>query len=128
MARLLLVEDDPQVRTMLFETLTQEGHEVVEAVNGREALKLYRAAPADLVITDIIMPEQDGVETIHSLRRDFPDARIIAISGGSANVRGDYLLGTADALGALRTFKKPVDIGLLLDTIQELLADETAKK
>lgn len=121
MTRLLLVEDDPQVRSMLSETLKQEGYDVVEAENGKEALALYKAAPADLVITDIIMPEQDGVETIHSLRREFPQAKIIAISGGSANVRGEYLLGTADALGAVKTFKKPVDIPLLLDTIQEML-------
>ncbi|MCA1946330.1 MAG: response regulator [Desulfovibrio sp.] len=122
MTKLLLVEDDPQVRSMLSETLRQEGYEVVEAANGREAIAAYKAAPADLVITDIIMPEQDGVETIHSLRRDFPQARIIAISGGSANVRGEYLLGTADALGAMKTFKKPVDIALLLKTIADLLA------
>ncbi|AGW14394.1 response regulator [Megalodesulfovibrio gigas] len=125
MIKLLLVEDDPQVRSMLSETLRQEGYEVVEAANGREAIAAYKASPADLVITDIIMPEQDGVETIHSLRRDFPQAKIIAISGGSANVRGEYLLGTADALGAMKTFKKPVDINLLLKTIADLLGAKT---
>lgn len=124
MARLLLVEDDPQVRVMLSETLRQEGYEVVEAVNGREAIQAYKALPADLVITDIIMPDQDGVETIHNLRREFPQAKIIAISGGSANVRGEYLLGTADALGAMKTFKKPVDITLLLQTIATLLGQD----
>ncbi len=123
MPRILLVEDDPQVRTMMLETLGQEGYDVVEAHNGKEAIAMYKAAPADLVITDIIMPEQDGVETIHVLRRDFPDAKIIAISGGSANVRGEYLLGTADALGAVKTFKKPVDIPLLLDTIKAMLGE-----
>ena len=66
MPKLILVEDDPQVRGMLSETLIQEGYEVLEAANGREALVVFRDNPVDLVITDIIMPEQDGVETIHA--------------------------------------------------------------
>ncbi len=121
MSRLILVEDDPQVRGMLKETLHQEGYDVLEATNGREAVILYRQTPADLVITDIIMPEQDGVETIHALRKEFPNVKIIAISGGSANIRGDYLLGTANALGAIKTFKKPVDMNELLATVKEVL-------
>lgn len=121
MYRIILVEDDPQVREMLRETLVQEGYEVVEAANGKEGVELFRQHPADLVITDIIMPEQDGVETIHLLRRDCPSVKIIAISGGSANIRGDYLLGTADALGAIKTFHKPVDVGQLLSSIHEIL-------
>lgn len=121
MPRLILVEDDPQVRGMLSETLAQEGYEVVEAANGREAVKLYREKPAELVITDIIMPEQDGVETIHALRKEFPDVKVIAISGGSANIRGDYLLGTANALGAIKTFNKPVDMNDLLQTVKDIL-------
>lgn len=120
MTRILLVEDDPQVRSMMSETLTQEGYAVDEAINGKEAVAHFRETPADLVITDIIMPEQDGVETIHTLRREFPDVNIIAISGGSANIRGEYLLGTANALGAVKTFNKPVDMAELLNTIKEL--------
>ncbi len=121
MPRIILVEDDHQVRAMLRETLVQEGYEVAEAANGKEGVALFREHPADLVITDIIMPEQDGVETIHMLRRDCPSVKIIAISGGSPNIRGDYLLGTADALGAVRTFHKPVDVAQLLSSIEELL-------
>lgn len=122
MAHVLLVEDDSQVREMLLETLKQEGHDVTEASNGKEAVTAYRANPPDIVITDIIMPGQDGVETIHTIRREFPEAKIIAISGGSANIRGEYLLGTADALGALKTFSKPVDVGELLDAIDSLMS------
>lgn len=122
MAHVLLVEDDSQVREMLLETLKQEGHDVTEASNGKEAVTAYRANPPDIVITDIIMPGQDGVETIHTIRREFPNAKIIAISGGSANIRGEYLLGTADALGALKTFSKPVDVGELLDAIDSLMS------
>lgn len=121
MPRLILVEDDPQVRGMLSETLREEGYDVVEASNGKEAVTLFRESPAELVITDIIMPEQDGVETIHALRREFPDVKIIAISGGSANIRGDYLLGTANALGAIKTFNKPVDMNELLETVKNVV-------
>ncbi len=121
MARIIVVEDDPQVRAMLRETLQQEGHDIVEASNGKECVTLYRENPAELVITDIIMPEQDGVETIHSLRREHPGVRIIAISGGSPNIRGDYLLGTANALGAVRAFHKPVDMNELINAIKDVL-------
>ncbi len=121
MAKLLLVEDDEQVRTMLGETLRDEGYDVVEAVNGREAVERYRDCPCDLVIMDIIMPEKDGVEAIHALRREFPDTKVIAISGGSPHIKGDYLLGTAQALGAIKTFAKPVDIAGLLETVEEVV-------
>ena len=122
MATILLVEDDPQVRSMLLETLSQEGYGVVEAANGVEAESAFRARPTDLVIMDIVMPEKDGVETLHALRREFPHIKVIAISGGSANIQGEHLLKTADRLGAIRTFSKPVDMGLLLSTVEEALA------
>ena len=121
MPRILLVEDDPQVLAMLRDTLIAEGYEVVSAGNGREAIEAYREIRADLVVTDIIMPEVDGVEAIHSLRREFPDVKIIAISGGSPHIAGEYLLGTADALGAVKTFGKPVDIHELIATIKEYI-------
>jgi len=124
MPQILVIEDDPQVRSMLMETLGQEGYEVIEAANGKEGVELYRENPTNLVITDIIMPEQDGVEAIHALRREFPQVKIIAISGGSANIRGDYLLGTAHALGAVQTFAKPVDMVELLATIKSILAQQ----
>lgn len=123
MAKLLLVEDDVQVRAMLGETLRQEAHQVLEARNGDEALSLFEAERPDLVITDIIMPGKDGVETIHALRRRHAAARIIAISGGSANIGGEHLLRTAESLGADRSFAKPVDVGSLLEAVDELLRD-----
>lgn len=122
MPQILIIDDDAQVRSMLAETLRLEGYEVAEAANGKEGVELYREQPTPLVITDIIMPEQDGVEAIHALRREFPLVKIIAISGGSANIRGDYLLGTANALGAVRTFSKPVDISELLAAVGAILA------
>ena len=123
MATILLVEDDPQVRSMLRETLIQEGHEVLEAANGVDAEDVYRKQPADLVIMDIVMPEKDGVEALHTLQKEFPDIKVIAISGGSANIRGEHLLRTAQRLGAAKTFNKPVDIGRLLSAVTEMLQE-----
>src|SRR5688572_234064 len=85
MQRILVIDDDEQVRALLYEILDRAGFKVVEATNGVEGLKLYRAQPADLVITDLIMPEKEGVETILELRREFPDVRVVAISGGGRN-------------------------------------------
>lgn len=121
MPRVLVVEDDPQVRGMLCESLALEGYEVLEAENGKQAVLRFRESPAELVITDIIMPEKDGVEAIHALRRENPEIKIIAISGGSPHIKGDYLLGTAQALGAVRTFSKPVDMNELLAHVKEIL-------
>lgn len=122
MATVLLVEDDPQVRSMLHDTLEEEGHTIKEAENGREAIDAYRKDPADIVVTDIIMPGKDGVEALHILKRDFPDIKVIAISGGSANIRGEHLLDTAKKLGAARVFNKPVDLEELTTAINEVLA------
>ncbi len=121
MAKLLIVEDDPQVRDMLHQTLEQEGYEIEEAEDGRQAIRQYQEKQPDLVITDIIMPGKDGVEAIHSLRREHPDVKIIAISGGSANISGDDLLQTAKKLGASRVFSKPVDLEELSKAVAEVI-------
>ena len=82
MKRILVIDDDLQVRQMLRQMLEREGYEVVEAKDGKEGYELYHQAPTDLVITDIIMPKGGGLEVIFELRREFPDVKIIAISGG----------------------------------------------
>ena len=120
MARILIIDDDPQILNMLGQTLKREGHEVVKALDGEEGLKLYRENPADLVITDIIMPKKEGIETIMELQRDFPDVKIIAMSGGGINVAGKYL-SIAKSLGVQKTFAKPIDRDELLKAISELL-------
>ncbi|GMQ79056.1 MAG: response regulator [Anaerolineae bacterium] len=120
MTRILVIDDEPQVRTMLREILEDEGYEVVVAVNGNEGLKLYRNEPTDLVITDIIMPGKEGLETIKELRKISPDVKIIAISGGGRVVPKDYLQ-VAQAFGAQRVFNKPVEYNELLSTIAELV-------
>ena len=120
MVRILIIDDDPQILDMLGQTLEREGHEVVDAPNGKEGLKLYRENPTDLIITDLIMPEKEGIETIMELRRDFPDVKIIAISGGGHNDADQYL-SMAQKLGVQRTFAKPVARAELLKAVRELL-------
>jgi DNA-binding response OmpR family regulator len=118
MARLLLVDDDAMVRDMLAVTLTAAGHTVVQAENGREGAKLFRAAPTDLVITDLVMPDREGLETISELRAEWPTLPIIAMSGG---MRSPVYLRLATKLGAQRTLAKPFTADALLGAIDELL-------
>ena len=121
MQRVLVIDDDEQVRALLYEILERAGFEVVEASNGVEGLRLYRNQPTDLVITDLIMPEKEGVETIMELRSQFPNARIIAISGGQRAGGRDYL-PIAARLGARRTVAKPFSRQEILEAVRETLA------
>jgi len=120
MSRILVVEDDDQMRAILKQILERAGHEVAEAANGRAAMEMQRRACADLVITDIIMPEMDGIEMITALRRDFPAVKIIAISGGS-RIGPMEFLSLARVLGAHRTLHKPFALQDMLDAVDELL-------
>ena len=120
MARILIVDDDVDVLDMLGQTLEREGYEVVSAANGKEGVRLYREDPVDLVITDIIMPEKEGIETIMELKRAFPDVKIIAISGGG-RVDPEGYLSMAKQLGARYTFSKPVEREDLLKAVRELI-------
>ncbi len=123
MARVLVIDDEEQVRTLIREVLEGAGHEVMEAGNGREAMKLYEANPTNVVITDLVMPEQDGLEIIRELRRRFPAVKIIAVSGAQQKLNLD-LLYVAEKLGALRTLEKPFDIRKLVALVEELLQDK----
>jgi CheY-like chemotaxis protein len=120
MARILIIDDDPHSCELLRLVLAQEGHEVVDACNGREGLSRYRAAPTDVVITDLFMPEQEGIETIQALRRECPTVKIIVISGGDRSGRLDFL-PFATRLGAQRTLRKPVDLQELRDAVRAVL-------
>src|SRR5258706_15101020 len=99
MASILLVDDDEQLRTMLSEVLKRAGHEVQTACDGNEAIRMYGRNPTDLVITDLIMPDKEGLEMIREIRRGFPTVRIIAMSGGGRNGPADYL-ALAERFGA----------------------------
>jgi CheY-like chemotaxis protein len=119
MARILVIDDDDLIREMLGQILGDAGHEVVPASNGEMGVDLFRRQPADLIITDIIMPEKDGWEAIVELRRDFPEVKIIAMSGGGKMGPYSYLM-MAKRFGAERVFPKPLKKSELLEAINEL--------
>ena len=115
MATILIIDDEEIIRVLLRSALVAAGHEVVEAANGREGLELYRRRPADLVITDIIMPGLNGLDMLLELTREFLQAKVIAISGagGEKNV-----LDVAKLLGARQTFQKPFSMPHLLGAVR----------
>ena len=118
MPSVLVVDDEDQLRQLIREILEQAGYQVTEARDGKEALLQYRLAPADVVIMDILMPEQDGLETTSTLRREFPNVKIIAITGSSEMIGILSFLDVAKMLGAHRTLQKPFQMQTLLDTVQ----------
>ena len=125
MAHILVADDEAAVRDICRRLLEKAGHEVTEAGDGDIALKLYRQRPADLVIVDILMPGKEGLETITELRREFPDTRIIAISGGGM-IGPDQYLHVARKLGADRVFEKPFYTQELLAAVTELIQEGPA--
>ena len=125
MARILLVDDDDFVRRPVQMNLQRAGHEVDEASNGKDAVVAYRERPYDVVITDLIMPEQEGLETIMQLRRHDAQVRVIAISGGG-RVNATNYLALARSLGAQRTLAKPFTTDELLEAIRQVFPGEAS--
>ncbi len=122
MARILVIDDEKELRVMLREMLEQAGYEVVEAEDSKGGIERFRQAPVDLVITDLFMPKGSGLEAIQKLKADYPDVKIIAISGVDSRIRNE-LLARAKEGGALRVFAKPVNLKELREAIQELLGE-----
>jgi CheY-like chemotaxis protein len=120
MARILIIDDDADALYALREILEDAGYEVIEALDGTIGLRVLRQQRPQLVITDIFMPEQDGLETISALKQEFPMVKTIAISGGGQQGDLSYL-AVAKAFGADEVFSKPIDRQTLLDAIQQLL-------
>jgi len=121
MARILLIDDDDQFRMLLRKMLEKAGYKDIEEANdGRTGMKLFRQRPFDLVITDIIMPDKEGIETIMELTSEYPQMKIIAMSGGGSVGPQGYL-EMAKRLGASRTLEKPFKYSDFLDIVQELL-------
>jgi len=120
MQKILLVDDDDPFRKMLRKTLIKMGYEVVEARNGDEAVKLYEQETVDLVMTDIIMPEKEGLETIDALKSKHLGVIIIAMSGGGRGSATDYLK-VAKLMGADRILSKPFSNEEMAATLDELL-------
>lgn len=122
MASVLLIDDDDLVRGLLTKALSKAGHKVAEASDGQQGLDLARAGSFDIVITDLVMPVQEGVETIMTLRRERPKLPIIAISGGVS--RSKLYLDIAGKIGAKRILPKPFTPRELLALIEQVLAEE----
>ena len=115
--RILVLDDDDAVRGMVLQTLSEAGYQVASARDGREGARLATEQAFDLLLTDLIMPEQEGIETIRQLHRDFPSLRIIAMSGATDSI----YLKTAEFLGAHVTLRKPIDCQNLLRIVRDLL-------
>ena len=123
MARILIIDDEEAIRRPLSLLLMRAGHEVRTACDGQEGLQLWREFGADLVITDIFMPNKDGMETMLELNTAAPTLPVIAMSGGEVSQRLD-VLGDARLLGAVRTIAKPFLLSEMLATIREVLTLE----
>jgi len=120
-ALILVIDDDRDVCAVAQDVLVSAGHQVAIANDGAQGLELQRKAPADVVITDILMPEKEGLETIRDLKRDFPKVRIIAMSGMGKQLKSTAYLVTARELGADVVLRKPFGSATLLQSVQELL-------
>jgi CheY-like chemotaxis protein len=124
MIRILLIDDDDDIRGMVKEMLTRAGYEIVEAHNGHEGVQAFKEAPTQLVITDIFMPEKEGLETIQELKKVNPFVKIVAMSGGISVMDSAATLKLAKGLGADRTVPKPISRPDLLAAVSDLLAAE----
>lgn len=122
MKRILIIEDERQVREVLKQMLERAGYETEVAVDGAEGLRVFRLRPADLVITDILMPGKDGLETIEELTKDYPDLPLIAISGGGPGEKAQFALEMAMVCGAGRILAKPFSRQEILAMVKEALA------
>ena len=120
MTRILLIEDEIELRTMMYRLLTRESYLVAEAEDGRSAIIMLAREPFDLVITDILMPETDGMEVIQTVRRLQPQTRILAMSGGGRN-SSDLYLAMAARIGAHKVLAKPFAPEALLRMVRELV-------
>jgi DNA-binding response OmpR family regulator len=127
MAKILVLDDEAAIVLMIKKMLEKAGHEVDMALNGRDGMILFEQNKPDLLITDIIMPEKEGLETIFELRQKYPDLKIIAISGGGRISPEGYLPG-AKLLGADMVFPKPLDQKEFLQAVATLLNESEKKK
>ncbi len=125
MASILIIDDEPDIRDFLTRTLEHVGHEVRAASDAEMGLALYRAHPADLVITDLLMAGKEGLMMIADLKEEDAKAKILAISGGNTKVGPDKYLAAATDFGAVRTLAKPFGQAALLQAVAALLSQDT---
>jgi CheY-like chemotaxis protein len=126
MTKILVIDDDVIVRKTIIRLLEDGGYKVLSAEDGLRGMAMFRSEQPDLVITDIIMPEQEGIQTITEMRKAKPDAKIIAISG-SARIGNLDFLKIAQALGAMDAIPKPFDSGELLTIVKNCLAGRAGR-
>lgn len=119
--RILIIDDEASIRGVLRDLLEGEGFAVVEAPDGAVAMQRWREHPVDLVITDILMPEKDGLEVIREIRRAAPGTKVIAMSGGGGPKAQIRFLDMAGRLGAMRTIEKPFAMASFLETVRDVL-------
>jgi DNA-binding NtrC family response regulator len=126
MTKILVIDDDDGVRTTLDHLLRDAGYEIATAEDGLRGMAMFRSEQPDLVITDIIMPEQEGIQTIAAMRKARPDAKIIAISGSRSLGNTDFLK-MARSLGAMDIVSKPFDADELLTIVKNCLASRAGR-
>ncbi len=119
---ILLVDDEESIRKMVRAVLGEKEYAFTEASNGVEALEIMETQSFDLILTDVIMPDCDGIELVMSVRKKLPDIKVIVMSGGG-RVRADHYLNLAEKLGAARVFEKPFNTAELRETVSELLSE-----
>ncbi|HZZ17759.1 MAG TPA: response regulator [Opitutaceae bacterium] len=120
MPSILLIEDDGNLRETIAAGLTHEGHDVIQAEDGESALRMIKEYPVDAVVTDIVMPNMDGLEVIKRLRAAIPNLAIVAMSGGPA-LNAPLYLKIAVAMGADRTIRKPFMLQEITEAVDEIL-------
>ena len=120
MAKILVIDDEPLLRNILRLALERAGHDVIEAPDGVAGAAILETEKIDLLVTDLIMPNQEGIETIRNARQRHPDLKIVAVSGGGHH-KGPDILDHAENMGADRTFKKPFKPGEVSAAVDELL-------
>ena len=124
---ILLVEDDPFLRSLLGSQLTEHGYEVISAENGIQALKSIEDNRVDVVITDIFMPDMDGIELIQRLRKSHPGTTVFALSGGTPRTNSKDYLTFAKCFGANEVFAKPVEVAELVVKLEQYSRQGTEK-
>jgi len=120
MKKILVIDDEQPIRSLLKTMLEREGFDIMTASDGKEGMKLFKKEAFDLVITDIVMPEKEGIELIMELKKGYPDTPVIAISGGGRNSSESYL-NVAKLLGAVAILQKPVEKEKLLTAVKKAL-------
>ncbi|MFT5287227.1 MAG: CheY-like chemotaxis protein [Planctomycetota bacterium] len=123
MSEFLVIEDDEGVRAVLCGMLERLGHQVVLACDGAEGVSMFQKRQSPNVITDMLMPEKEGLQTIHEIREISPEVRILAISGGGRSINAGSCLKLASSMGANCVLEKPFDFKQIGDAVNQLIGE-----